>query len=148
MISWPAYLANKIGSPALTSRRTRFPLWLQELGGDVESSRADFEEAGVRDEDVSHASRPRRLRANDWSRPKACFVREPRFLLRVANWLHLNRGKKAWTYVADTYAAALLFLAFSGLFMLKGSKGIIGRGAVFVLIGIAIPVAYVTFAAG
>ena len=73
--------------------------------------------------------------------------RKPRFILRVANWLHLNRGKKAWTYAADTYAAALLFLAFSGLFMLKGSKGIIGRGAVFVLIGIAIPVAYVTFAA-
>src|SRR4051794_3965013 len=28
---------------------------------------------------------------------------EPRFVLRFANWLHLNRGKKAWTYVADSY---------------------------------------------
>jgi hypothetical protein len=72
--------------------------------------------------------------------------RKPRFILRVANWLHLNRGKKAWTYAADTYAAALLFLAFSGLFMLKGGKGLLGRGAVFVLVGIAIPIAYVTFA--
>ena len=27
--------------------------------------------------------------------------REPRFFLRVANWLHLNRGKAAWTYIAD-----------------------------------------------
>jgi hypothetical protein len=73
---------------------------------------------------------------------------KPRFLLRVANWLHLNRGKKAWTYAADSYAAALLFLAFSGLFMLKGRQGIVGRGAVFVALGIAIPVLYVTLAGG
>ena len=36
---------------------------------------------------------------------------EPRFFLRAANFLHLNRGKKAWTLVADTYAVFLLFLA-------------------------------------
>ena len=71
---------------------------------------------------------------------------KPRFFLRVANWLHLNRGKKAWTYVADAYAAALLFLATSGMFMIAGRKGFVGRGAVFVLLGIAIPVAYVTIA--
>src|SRR6478752_10827906 len=51
---------------------------------------------------------------------------KPRFLLRVANWLHLNRGKKAWTYFADGYAAGLLFLALSGIFMLPGRKGIVG----------------------
>jgi len=73
---------------------------------------------------------------------------KPRFLLRVANWLHLNRGKKAWTYVADTYAAALLFLATSGMFMLKGRQGMIGRGAIFVAVGVAIPVAYVVLASG
>ena len=73
---------------------------------------------------------------------------EPRFLLRIANWLHLNRGKKAWKYFADAYAAGLLVLATSGIFMLPGKKGLIGRGAVFVLIGIAIPVAYVTLSNG
>jgi hypothetical protein len=72
----------------------------------------------------------------------------PRFLLRVANWLHLNRGKKAWTYVADGYAAALLLLAFSGMFMLPGRKGLIGRGGIFVVLGIAIPVVYVTWSGG
>lgn len=72
----------------------------------------------------------------------------PRLLLRLANWLHLNRGKKAWTYVADGYAVALLFLAFSGMFMLPGKKGLIGRGGIFVLLGIAIPVAYVTWSGG
>ncbi len=71
---------------------------------------------------------------------------KPRFLLRVANWLHLNRGKKAWTYVADTYAAALLLLATSGMFMIAGRKGLLGRGAILVGIGIAVPVVYVTLA--
>jgi uncharacterized protein len=72
----------------------------------------------------------------------------PRLFLRLANWLHLNRGKKAWTYVADGYAAALLLLAFSGMFMLPGRKGLIGRGGIFVLLGIAIPVAYVAWSGG
>ncbi len=68
---------------------------------------------------------------------------EPRFLLRAANWLHLNRGKRAWTYVADGYAVFLLFLASSGLFMLPGRKGFFGRGAVLALLGAAVPVIYV-----
>jgi hypothetical protein len=69
---------------------------------------------------------------------------KPRFLFRVANFLHLNRGKKAWTYFADAYAGGLLFLAISGLFMIPGKKGLLGRGAVFLAIGVAIPVLYVT----
>jgi hypothetical protein len=73
---------------------------------------------------------------------------EPRFLLRVFNWLHLNRGKKAWRYFADAYAGGLLLLATSGLFMLPGKKGIVGRGAIFVAIGIAIPLLYVHFSGG
>jgi uncharacterized protein len=72
----------------------------------------------------------------------------PRLLLRVANWLHLNRGKKAWTYFADGYATFLLFLALSGIFMLPGKKGIRGRGAIFVGIGVALPVLYVTLSGG
>lgn len=75
-------------------------------------------------------------------------AQEPRFLLRVSNWLHLNRGKKAWTYAADAYAAGLLVLAVSGLFMIPGRKGLFGRGAVFLAAGIALPVLYVTLARG
>lgn len=73
---------------------------------------------------------------------------KPRFFLRVANWLHLNRGKKAWKYFADSYAAGLLLLATSGIFMIPGKKGIRGRGLVLVTIGIAIPVLYVTLSKG
>ncbi|HKA90432.1 MAG TPA: hypothetical protein VKE22_22375 [Haliangiales bacterium] len=72
----------------------------------------------------------------------------PRLFLRLANWLHLNRGKKAWTYAADAYACLLLFLATSGLFMIKGRKGLWGRGLVLLLVGIAVPVAYVTLSGG
>ncbi len=67
-----------------------------------------------------------------------------RFLLRAANWLHLNRGKKAWTIFADGYAILLLFLAASGMFMLPGKKGLVGRGGILVTLGISIPVLYVT----
>jgi hypothetical protein len=73
---------------------------------------------------------------------------KPRFFLRVANWLHLNRGKKAWRYFADSYAVSLLFLASSGLFMIAGKKGLFGRGAVFVLIGVVLPAAYVVLSGG
>ncbi|HEX3774173.1 MAG TPA: PepSY-associated TM helix domain-containing protein [Polyangiaceae bacterium] len=72
----------------------------------------------------------------------------PRPLLRVANWLHLNRGKKAWTIIADSYAVFLLFLAFSGLFMIPGRKGLLGRGAVVALLGAAVPILYVVLSGG
>lgn len=73
---------------------------------------------------------------------------EPRFFLRLANWLHLNRGKKAWSYIADGYAVFLLFLASSGLFMIPGRKGLFGRGALLVGLGAAIPVLYVVLSGG
>ncbi len=72
----------------------------------------------------------------------------PRVFLRMANWLHLNRGKKAWTWVADGYAVLLLFLASSGVFMLGGRKGLLGRGAVLVGLGVAIPIVYVVLSGG
>jgi hypothetical protein len=73
---------------------------------------------------------------------------KPRFFLRLANWLHLNRGKKQWRYVADTYAVILLYLATSGIFMLPGKKGFAGRGAIFVALGVLIPAAYVVLSGG
>ncbi len=73
---------------------------------------------------------------------------QPRAFLRLANWLHLNRGKKAWTYVADGYAVLLLFLALSGLFMIPGRKGLVGRGGVVAALGAAVPVLYVLLSGG
>jgi hypothetical protein len=73
---------------------------------------------------------------------------KPRFFLRVANWLHLNRGKKAWTLIADLYAAGLILLALSGILMTPGRKGILGRGGILVLAGAAVPVVYVELSGG
>lgn len=73
---------------------------------------------------------------------------QPRLFLRMANWLHYNRGKAAWTYIADTYAGFLLFLAFSGMFMLKGKLGLRGRGAVLIILGASVPILYVTLSGG
>lgn len=80
--------------------------------------------------------------------PKTGVVNErgqrPRFLLRFANWLHLNRGKRAWTYIADGYAVFLLFLASSGLFMIPTKKGRwLGRRALFATLGALVPIVYV-----
>jgi len=75
-------------------------------------------------------------------------AREARFFLRVANWLHYNRGKKAWTYVADVYAIMLLYLAISGIFMIKGRLGLRWRGAILISAGIAVPLGYVILSGG
>lgn len=67
----------------------------------------------------------------------------PRFFLRVANYLHLNRGKRAWRYIADLYAVLLIGLAISGLFMIPGRKGVLGRGAIIASVGALVPAVYV-----
>lgn len=75
-------------------------------------------------------------------------ARSPRFFLRVANWLHYNRGKRAWTIVADIYAVMLLYLAISGMFMIKGKLGLKWRGTILVGLGIAVPATYVALSGG
>jgi hypothetical protein len=59
--------------------------------------------------------------------------------LYEANFLHLNHPKKLWTWFADLYAVSLGLLAVSGLFILKGKKGLAGRGKWLVGIGFVIP---------
>ncbi len=65
----------------------------------------------------------------------------PRPVLYEMNQLHLNHAKRAWTWIADVYALALLLLAVTGLFVLKGRLGITGRGAWFTAAGL-LPVGY------
>jgi uncharacterized protein len=63
-------------------------------------------------------------------------------LLYAFNWLHENRGKGAWTWFADAYAVGLLVLACTGLFILRGRKGLWGRGGLYALAGLAAPIVY------
>ncbi|MBK8980026.1 MAG: PepSY-associated TM helix domain-containing protein [Planctomycetes bacterium] len=60
-------------------------------------------------------------------------------VIHESNVLHLNHPKGAWTYVADLFAVALAFLALSGMLILKGRQGLLGRGLWFTLGGIAVP---------
>jgi hypothetical protein len=65
-----------------------------------------------------------------------------RFLLRDANYLHLNHARGLWTWFADAYAVLLLLLAVTGMFVLKGKKGLSGRGKWFVAAGLVLPVVF------
>ncbi len=60
-------------------------------------------------------------------------------LLHDFNFLHLNHAKKWWTWFSDLYALALIFLSISGLFVLKGKKGLAGRGKWLTGIGFLFP---------
>lgn len=68
-----------------------------------------------------------------------------RFLLHSFNRLHLNHIKSYWTYISDLFAVAMLFFAFSALFMVRGKKGAMGRGGIFILIGILVPIIVLAF---
>lgn len=75
-------------------------------------------------------------------------ARQSRFFLRMANWLHEVRGKKAWMYIADAYACILLFLAIGGMFMIKGRLGLRWRGLLLVGAGAMVPTLYVILSGG
>ena len=60
-------------------------------------------------------------------------------VFREVNLLHLNHPKGLWTYIADAYAAVLVLLAITGLFILRGRPGLAGRGKWLVGAGVAVP---------
>ena len=66
-------------------------------------------------------------------------ITETRPVIYETNFLHLNHAKKWWTWIADAFALCLIFLAISGLFMIKGHKGFSGRGKWFALAGVVLP---------
>ena len=66
-------------------------------------------------------------------------------VLFEVNALHLNNLKGAWTYVADVFAVALMFLALTGMTMMKGDRGLRGRGKWFVGAGLLIPVGFIVY---
>jgi len=65
-----------------------------------------------------------------------------RRVFRETNFLHLNNPKKVWTYIADLFAVGLIFLAITGMFMIKGKNGITGRGKYLVAISILMPLVF------
>lgn len=61
------------------------------------------------------------------------------------NFLHYNTPGKLWTWFSDFYAVALILLAVSGLFILKGKEGITRRGAWLTGLGLLIPLVFLYF---
>lgn len=64
-----------------------------------------------------------------------------RLVFREMNYLHYN-PVKWWTWFSDLYAGALIALAITGIFLVRGKKGITGRGAWLTILGIIIPLIY------
>lgn len=55
------------------------------------------------------------------------------------NYLHYNNPRFLWTWFSDIYAVALVVMAVTGLFVLRGRNGFKRRGVWFVLVGVFIP---------
>ncbi|NOZ45795.1 MAG: hypothetical protein GXO79_03335 [Chlorobi bacterium] len=55
------------------------------------------------------------------------------------NFLHYNNPKNLWTWFSDIFAGALMLLAITGLFIIRGKKGITGRGAWLTALGVLVP---------
>lgn len=69
-------------------------------------------------------------------------VHRKRPLVYWINKLHYSKVK-GWSVMADLFAVSLLFLALSGLFMVRGRKGLAGRGKWYLVAGLLIPVVYI-----
>ena len=64
-----------------------------------------------------------------------------RFLLSDMVKLHYNPGRW-WTTVSDIFAGILILVTLTGVLMIKGKKGLWGRGGVLLAVGILIPVLF------
>jgi len=57
------------------------------------------------------------------------------------NYLHYNPAR-LWMWFSDLFCVALILVSITGLFVLKGRKGITGRGAWLTGIGVVIPLVF------
>lgn len=57
------------------------------------------------------------------------------------NYLHYNPSR-FWTWFSDIFAGSLILFAITSLFMVKGKKGIKGRGGIYTIAGILIPLIF------
>ena len=62
-------------------------------------------------------------------------------LLFQVNYLHYNPNR-LWTWFSDLFSAALIIIAITGLFIIKGKKGITGRGAWLTAAGLLVPIGF------
>ncbi|MFC2117562.1 PepSY-associated TM helix domain-containing protein [Bacteroidota bacterium] len=61
-----------------------------------------------------------------------------------SNVLHYN-PTNWWKWFSDIFAGALIFFAITSTIMVRGKKGIKGRGGIYMLAGIIIPILFLIF---
>jgi hypothetical protein len=82
---------------------------------------------------------------NDTSRTAHLEVLKKRPFFYHINKLHLAKTDRLWVWISDLMAFFLLFVAVSGLFLLKGKYGLQGRGWWLTALGFAIPLLVILF---
>ncbi|MCD4665015.1 MAG: PepSY-associated TM helix domain-containing protein [Bacteroidales bacterium] len=60
------------------------------------------------------------------------------------NYLHYN-PHNWWMWFSDIFAGALIFLAITSIFMVRGKKGAFGRGGIYIALGIILPILFLIF---
>lgn len=69
---------------------------------------------------------------------------KPRPVFKELNFLHYNPGG-AWLWFSDIFSFSLIVLAITGMFVLRGKKGLKGRGKWFVSAGVLLPILFLIF---
>jgi hypothetical protein len=62
-------------------------------------------------------------------------------ILHTVNWLHYNPNVY-WKWFSDIFAVALIILAISGMFILKGKNGLKWRGTILISLGVILPLIF------
>jgi hypothetical protein len=61
-----------------------------------------------------------------------------------SNFLHYN-PHKWWMWFSDAFAGALILFAVTSFFMVKGPKGMRGRGGIYTALGFIVPLLFLYF---
>lgn len=78
----------------------------------------------------------------DMSTGKAVYESiKKRPIISGMNRLHYNPNRW-WTYFSDFFAGSLILITITGLIMIKGKKGLWGRGGIEFVVGILIPIIF------
>jgi len=67
-----------------------------------------------------------------------------RHVFYQVNFLHYNPNNW-WKWFSDVFSGALIFLAITSFFMVRGKKGTWGTGGIYALAGIIIPLLFLIF---
>jgi hypothetical protein len=62
-------------------------------------------------------------------------------ILYQLNCLHVS-PRKTWLCFSDLFAGSLLIVVITGLFVIRGNRGITGRGAILAAAGLLIPLGF------